>query len=89
MPGKKLRPHLVMLSPDPPATQERLAVPLGERRLNFGDRWNYAPASEAHDHIKIQKRYHLFINGKFVAPKSGKYFDSINPATEEKLAEIA
>ncbi len=25
----------------------------------------------------------------FVAPHSGKYFDSINPATEEKLTEIA
>jgi len=31
----------------------------------------------------------LFINGEFVAPKSGKYFDSINPANEQKLAEIA
>jgi aldehyde dehydrogenase (NAD+) len=69
--------------------QERTAVPLDERRLNFGDRWQYAPAPEAHDHIKIKKRYQLFINGKFVAPKSGKYFDSINPATEETLAEIA
>nr|MBA3272378.1 aldehyde dehydrogenase family protein [Chthoniobacterales bacterium] len=27
--------------------------------------------------------------GKFVAPHSGKYFPSINPATEEQLAEIA
>ena len=27
--------------------------------------------------------------GNFVAPHSGKYFDSINPATEERLAEIA
>jgi aldehyde dehydrogenase (NAD+) len=31
----------------------------------------------------------LFIGGKFVAPKSGDYFDSVNPATEEKLAEIS
>jgi len=31
----------------------------------------------------------LFIGGKFVAPKSGEYFDSVNPATEEKLAEIS
>jgi aldehyde dehydrogenase (NAD+) len=31
----------------------------------------------------------LFINGKFVKPHSGKYFPSINPATEEKLTEIA
>jgi Aldehyde dehydrogenase family len=30
-----------------------------------------------------------FIGGKFAVPRAGKYFDSINPATEEKLAEIA
>jgi aldehyde dehydrogenase (NAD+) len=31
----------------------------------------------------------LFINGKFVGPHSGQYFESINPATEETLSEIA
>jgi aldehyde dehydrogenase (NAD+) len=31
----------------------------------------------------------LFIGGKWVKPSSGKYFDTINPATEEKLASIA
>ena len=67
------------------------ATPLAPsaRHLSFGDRWSYAPAPEASDYIKLQKRYPLFIGGKFVAPRSGKYFDSINPATEEKLAEIA
>jgi aldehyde dehydrogenase (NAD+) len=89
MPRKKSRSNLVVLSRNAPATHERVALPLGERRLNFGDRWSYAPAPEANDYIRLQKRYRLFINGKFVAPKSGKYFDSINPATEEKLAEIA
>src|ERR1043166_1233189 len=67
----------------------RVALPPGERRLNFGDRWSYTPAPEASNYIKMQQRYQLFINGKFVKPRSGKYFDSINPATEEKLAEIA
>src|ERR1700704_6363469 len=62
--------------------------PIAKRRLDFGERWSYAPAPEASNYIKLQKRYPLFIGGKFVAPKSGKYFDSINPATEEKLAEI-
>jgi aldehyde dehydrogenase (NAD+) len=89
MPRKKSRSDLVVLSRHAPATHERVALPLSERHLNFGDRWGYAPAPEAHDYIKLQKRYPLFIGGKFVAPKSGKYFDSINPATEEKLAEIA
>src|SRR6476661_5799901 len=89
MPRKKSRSDLVVLSRNAPAVHERVALPLGERRLNFGDRWSYAPAPEANDYIKLQKRYPLFIGGRFVAPKSGKYFDSINPATEEKLAEIA
>src|SRR5947208_5061595 len=67
----------------------RVALPPGQRRLSFSDRWAYAPAPEASNYIKIKPRYQLFIGGKFVAPRSGKYFGSINPATEEKLAEIA
>src|SRR5260370_4479541 len=64
-------------------------VPLRDRRLKFGDTWNYAPAPEAFDYIQIPPRHELFINGKFVAPRSGKYFDSVNPATERKLSEFA
>src|SRR2546421_7431384 len=56
--------------------------------LIFGDLWEYDPAPETAD-PKLKARYDLFIDGEFVAPKSGKYFDSINPATEQKLAEIA
>src|SRR3954465_5908402 len=87
---KKSRSNLVVLSRSSPvATQERATVPMRERHLSFGDRWSYAPAPESNDYLKLQKQYQLFINGRFVNPKSGKYFDSINPATEEKLAEIA
>jgi aldehyde dehydrogenase (NAD+) len=57
-------------------------------QLIFGDLWEYDPAPETAD-PKLKSRYDLFIAGRFVAPKSGKYFDSINPATEEALAEIA
>jgi aldehyde dehydrogenase (NAD+) len=57
-------------------------------QLIFGDLWEYDPAPETAD-PKLEKRYDLFIGGKFVPPKSGKYFESINPATEEVLAEIA
>src|SRR3954462_8221457 len=56
--------------------------------LIFGDLWEFDPAPETAD-PKLKPRYDLFINGAFVAPKAGKYFDSINPATEQKLAEIA
>jgi aldehyde dehydrogenase (NAD+) len=67
----------------------RSALAPHDRRLSFGDKWSYAPAPESSSYIKLQSRYSLFINGKFVAPHSGKYFESINPATEEQLAEIA
>jgi aldehyde dehydrogenase (NAD+) len=56
--------------------------------LIFGDLWAFDPAPESAD-PKLKPRYDLFINGKFVAPKGGKYFDSINPANERKLTEIA
>ena len=51
--------------------------------------WEYAPSLEGTSHIQLKKRYELFIDGKWVKPSSNKYFDSINPANEEKLAEIA
>ncbi|MFM9955993.1 MAG: betaine-aldehyde dehydrogenase, partial [Opitutaceae bacterium] len=56
--------------------------------LIFGDLWEFDPSPETAD-PKLKTRYDLFIDGKFVAPKLGKYFDSINPANEQKLAEIA
>ena len=57
--------------------------------LEFGGVWDYAPAPESRDHLRLEKRYGLFIDGKFVAPKSRKYFETVNPATEETLAEVA
>ena len=56
--------------------------------LIFGDLWEFDPAPESAD-PKIKPQYDLFIGGEFVAPDSGKYFDSINPATEKKLARVA
>jgi aldehyde dehydrogenase (NAD+) len=64
-------------------------VPLRERKLNFGDKWNYAPAPEDSKNYVIAPRHELFIGGKFVPPHSQTYFPSINPATEEKLTEIS
>jgi aldehyde dehydrogenase (NAD+) len=51
--------------------------------------WAYAAAPESTDIVRLDDRYGLFIAGEFVEPKSGKYFPTINPATEEQLAEIA
>jgi len=62
-------------------------VAVRDRRLTFGTRWSYAPAPESVP-VKIAARYELFIGGKTVAPRGG-YFPSLNPATEQPLAEIA
>jgi aldehyde dehydrogenase (NAD+) len=79
----------VIVVPEHKPIEYRVPLPLARRKLNFGNRWDYAPAPEAHSYIKLKSKYELFIGGKFVKPRSGKYFDSINPATEETLAEIA
>lgn len=57
--------------------------------LQFDTKWKYAPAPESADHIQLKDRYDLFINGKFTAPSSKKYFDTVNPATEKRIASIA
>jgi aldehyde dehydrogenase (NAD+) len=51
--------------------------------------WEYAPSLESTDHVEIAPRYKLFIGGKFVDPHSKKWFETINPATEERLSEVA
>lgn len=56
--------------------------------LIFGDLWEYDPAPETAD-PKLKPRYDLFINGRFTPPKGGRYFDTINPANETKITEIA
>lgn len=59
------------------------------KRLQFDTQWDYAEAPESTESVKLRSRYELFIGGKFVKPKSQTYFPSINPATEETLAEVA
>ncbi len=60
-----------------------------EPKLDFTTDWAYAPAPEDTKHISLKKQYDLFINGEFVKPNSKKYFATYNPATEEKIAEVA
>ena len=57
--------------------------------LKFSDKWKYSSAPESTEHIELKSQYDLFINGKFVKPASKKYFDTINPATEKKIASVA
>ncbi|HEY3756277.1 MAG TPA: aldehyde dehydrogenase family protein [Opitutaceae bacterium] len=56
--------------------------------LIFGDLWEFDPAPETAD-PRLKSRYDLFIDGEFVPARSGQYFASINPANEQKLADIA
>ncbi len=58
-------------------------------KLKFDSARNLAPAPESKSAAKINERYELFIDGKFQKPLSKKYFATINPATEEKLSEVA
>jgi len=70
-------------------TEARKKIEAEKPHLEFGGAWDYAPAPESKEHVRLEKRYGLFIGGEFVAPRSKKYFETINPATEEVLAEVA
>ncbi|WP_326562536.1 aldehyde dehydrogenase family protein [Micromonospora sp. NBC_01796] len=51
--------------------------------------FEYAPAPESRSVVDLRPSYGLFIDGKFVDPTDGSSFKSVNPATEEVLAEVA
>ncbi|RNI22156.1 aldehyde dehydrogenase family protein [Flexivirga caeni] len=52
-------------------------------------KFEYAPAPESRSVVDIASSYGLFIGGEFVDPSGGKSFKTINPATEEQLADVA
>ncbi|MFI7215275.1 aldehyde dehydrogenase family protein [Micromonospora maritima] len=51
--------------------------------------FEYAPAPESRSVVDIKPSYGLFVDGAFVDPTDGGSFKSVNPASEEVLAEIA
>ncbi|MEV4118158.1 aldehyde dehydrogenase family protein [Micromonospora sp. NPDC049645] len=51
--------------------------------------FEYAPAPESRSVVDLKPSYGLFIDGEFVDPTDGGSFKSINPASEEVLAEVA
>ncbi len=59
-----------------------------EPALRFGAALDYAPAPESMP-VRLRDHYELFIDGKFVAPKSGNHFPSVNPATGKRHTMIA
>jgi aldehyde dehydrogenase (NAD+) len=60
--------------------RDRAPVPAG---------WDYAPAPEARDIVQLEDRYGLFVGGELVEPRSGEWFDTISPSSEERLAQVA
>ncbi len=59
------------------------------RGLPVESGWDYADAPEARDIVSIDERYGLFVGGDWVEPRSGEWYTTISPATEEPLAEVA
>jgi aldehyde dehydrogenase (NAD+) len=51
--------------------------------------WEYAPAPEARDIVKIAPSYGLFVAGEFAPASDGGSFETVNPATEEHLSDVA
>ncbi|WFE38381.1 aldehyde dehydrogenase family protein [Micromonospora sp. WMMD998] len=51
--------------------------------------FEYAPAPESRSVVDLKPSYGLFVDGAFVDPSDGGSFKSVNPASEEVLAEIA
>ncbi|HJR92268.1 MAG TPA: aldehyde dehydrogenase family protein [Acidimicrobiia bacterium] len=51
--------------------------------------WQYATSTESAELVTIDDRYGLFIDGEFRNPKSRRHFATVNPATEEPMAEVA
>jgi aldehyde dehydrogenase (NAD+) len=52
-------------------------------------RFEYAPAPESRAVVTLREHYGLFIGGTFVDPIDGSPFKTVNPATEEVLAEVS
>jgi aldehyde dehydrogenase (NAD+) len=50
--------------------------------------WEYATAPESREIVKLQERYGIFVGGEFVEPRSGEYYETLDPSSEERLAEI-
>jgi aldehyde dehydrogenase (NAD+) len=51
--------------------------------------WDYAPAPQERGIVTIAPSYGLFVDGEFAAAADGRTFATVNPATEEPLAEVA
>ena len=51
--------------------------------------FEYSPAPESRAIVNLRSSYGLFIDGEFVDPIDGGAFKTVNPASEEVLAEVS
>jgi len=58
-------------------------------KIDINKSWKYDAAPESTSHIKLKDKYDLFIGGEFVKPLSKKYFNTLNPATNQSIAKIS
>jgi len=61
----------------------------GSQALDEITDWAYAPAPQATDVVSIAPENGLFIGGEFAPAADGRQFATVNPATEEPLAQVA
>src|SRR5438094_287983 len=82
----------------PAATRTRTTSPLTKEKREVARRpgtaaiptaWEYAPAPESREVVRLEERYGLYIGGQFVEPLSNERYTTIDPAREEPLAEVA
>ena len=57
-------------------------------RAPVPSKWEYESAPESREIVTLEERYGLFVGGEFVEPRSGEYYKTIDPSSEELLAEI-
>src|SRR5437588_956718 len=61
--------------------------------MDIFETMEYGPAPEAAspalEWLRERQPFGLFINNQWVEPASERYLDSINPATEKPLAQVA
>ncbi|MFL5944466.1 MAG: aldehyde dehydrogenase family protein [Gaiellaceae bacterium] len=50
--------------------------------------WDYAPAPESRDIVEVRERYGIFVDGAWLEPRSGEWYTTIDPSSEEPLAEV-